>query len=444
MTHYIMQGENTMTKIAIIGAGSAFTKEIVVDILNIQDLHEGIFALVDIDESRLQLAQQLVEKLVELSGKKWSVLASTDRRKVIKDANFVINQIEVNGMETVKSEFEIPLKYGVKQCIGDTLGPGGLFKTLRTLPTWIEIIQDLEELCPQTMILNYTNPMSAVTLLTSKITNIPVVGLCHSIQNSSHRLAKYAGVPYEEMKWRAGGINHMSWFVELSHNGKDLYPELLEKIKDPKLLAKDPVRLDAMKYLGAFVSESSGHFSEYIPYYRKRQDLIDIHCNAGYNGATGFYADNWPIWRRENDEMILKQLSGAEPIDFKGSDEYAALIIEAVLNNKPKVIYGNVLNDGLISNLSQQGVVEVACMIDRNGIHPCHFGKLPEHLAALCRSNMSFFELAVSSVLEHDKEMAMHALMSDPLTAAVCSLDEIKAMFTELYEKERHLIAELN
>jgi alpha-galactosidase len=433
-----------MTKITIIGAGSAFTRELVVDILNIADLHGGVIALVDIDERRLQIAQRLVEKLISIAGKQWSVLASTDRREVLAGSNFVVNQIEVHGLETVKAEFEIPLKYGVKQCIGDTLGPGGLFKTLRTLPTWIEIIRDLEELCPQTMILNYTNPMSAVTLLTTKITNIPVVGLCHSIQNSSRQLAKYAGIPYEEMKWKAGGINHMSWFVELEHNNQDLYPVLLDRIKEPKLLAKDPVRLDAMKFLGAFVSESSGHFSEYIPYYRKRQDLIDEHCSVGYNGATGFYANNWPIWRQENDDLIEKQLSGAEPIDFSGSNEYAATIIEAVLNHVPKVIYGNVLNQGLISNLPQDGVVEVACMIDRNGIHPCHFGRLPEHLAALCRSNMSFFELAVSSVLEHDKEMAMHALMADPLTAAVCSLAEIKAMFNELYEHERHLIAELH
>ncbi|KPV56109.1 glycoside hydrolase family 4, partial [Paenibacillus sp. A3] len=270
-----------MTKIAIIGAGSAFTREIVMDIFGISGMDEGTIALVDIDPARLAIARGLVERIVEMTGKRWQVLASTDRREVLAGSNFVINQIEVVGLETVKYEFEIPLKYGVKQCIGDTLGPGGLFKTLRTLPSWIEIVRDVEELCPDTIILNYTNPMSAVTLLTSRITDIPVVGLCHSIQNSSRQLAKYAGVPYEELKWRAGGINHMSWFVELTHQGKDLYPVLLDKIQDPELLRKDPVRFDAMKYLGAFVSESSGHFSEYIPYYRKRQDLIDQHCSTG-------------------------------------------------------------------------------------------------------------------------------------------------------------------
>ncbi|MEC0210358.1 alpha-galactosidase [Paenibacillus ehimensis] len=432
-----------MTKIAIIGAGSAFTREIVVDIFGIEGMDEGIIALVDIDPARLAIARRLVERIVEMTGKHWQVLASTDRREVLAGSHFVINQIEVVGLETVKYEFEIPLKYGVKQCIGDTLGPGGLFKTLRTLPSWIEIVRDVEELCPETIILNYTNPMSAVTLLTSRITDIPVVGLCHSIQNSSRQLAKYAGVPYEELKWRAGGINHMSWFVELTHQGKDLYPVLLDKIQDPELLRKDPVRFDAMKHLGAFVSESSGHFSEYIPYYRKRQDLIDKHCSTGYNGATGFYANNWPIWRKKNDEEILQQLSGELPLEMKSSHEYAAVIIEAMVKNEPKVIYGNVVNQGLISNLPQDGVVEVACMVDRNGVNPCRFGRLPEHLAALCRSNMAFFELAVSAVLERDKDMALHALMVDPLTSAVCSLDEIKVMFEELYEAERAFVPEL-
>jgi alpha-galactosidase len=429
-----------MTKISIIGAGSAFTQDIATDILLIEGIEGGTIALVDIDAERLEIARKLVEKIIELSGKRWNVIASTDRREVIGGSQFVINQIEVGGLQTVRYEYEIPLKYGVNQCIGDTLGPGGLFKTLRTLPSWMDIIRDVEDLCPDSTILNYTNPMSAVTLLTSRVTSIPVVGLCHSIQNTSRQLAKYAGVPYEDMQWRAGGINHMSWFVELTHEGKDLYPVLREKIQNPDLLKKDPVRFDAMKYLGAFVSESSGHFSEYIPYYRKRQSLIDKHCSTGYNGATGYYADNWPIWRKENDEKIVKQLEGSLPIELAPSNEYAAIIIEAMLKNEPKVIYGNVPNEGLIHNLPGDGIVEVACMVDRNGVNPCRFGSLSEHLAALCRSNMAFFDLAVGAVLNNDKEMARHALMVDPLSAAVCSLDEISDMFDELYEAERDFI----
>lgn len=315
-----------------------------------------------------------------------------------------------------------------------------MFKTLRTLPAWLAIVKDIEELAPNATILNYTNPMSAVTLATTKVTTIPVVGLCHSIQNTSNDLARYLGIPYDELKWRAGGINHMSWFVELTHNGKDMYPVLREKMKDADLLAQDPVKFDAMQYLGAFVSESSGHFSEYIPYYRKRQDLIDKHCSTGYNGGTGFYANSWPTWRKENDEEIRRKLTGEDEIKLESSDEYAAVIIEGMVKNEPKVIYGNVLNQGLIENLKPDGVVEVACLVDRNGVHPTRFGRLPEHLAALCRTNQAFFELAVDAALNKDKEMAMHALMVDPLTAAVCSLGEIKAMFDELYEAERSYI----
>ncbi|MFB9277388.1 alpha-galactosidase [Cohnella cellulosilytica] len=433
-----------MNKVTIIGAGSSFTKDIVVDMINIPNLGDEVtIGLIDLDPVRLDLARQLVRKVVSLAGKNWSIVASTDRKEVLPGSNFVVNQIEVHGLQTVKYEYEIPLKYGVKQCIGDTLGPGGLFKTLRTLPAWLEIVRDIEAYCPECVILNYTNPMSAVTLATVKTTEIPVVGLCHSIQNTSSQLAKYLGVPYGELKWKAGGINHMSWFVELTRNGQDQYPELKERMKNPELLRKDPVRLDAMKYLGAFVSESSGHFSEYIPYYRKREDLLERHCGVGYNGGTGFYANNWPIWRRENDEQVLRRISGEEEISFESSNEYAAVIMDAMINNTPKVIYGNVANTGLIDNLSNEGVVEVACLIDRNGIHPTHFGRLPEHLAALCRSNMAFFDLAVTAVLNRDKEAAMHALMIDPLTSAVCSLEEIQAMFEELYEAEKPFIGEL-
>ncbi|WP_461367027.1 alpha-galactosidase [Candidatus Darwinibacter acetoxidans] len=431
-------------KISIIGAGSMFTRALTVDILTIEGLEEGVFALVDIDPKRLELAHKLVEMVIAKTGKNWKVISSTDRREVIADSDFVINQIEVSGLETVRLDYEIPLKYGVKQCIGDTLGPGGLFKTLRTLPAWIEIVRDIEDLAPGAMILNYTNPMSAVVLATTRITDLPVVGLCHSVQGTSRKLAEMLGVPYEELKWECAGINHMAWFTTLEHNGQDMYPVLKEKAKDPEFLALDPVRLDAMLYLGAFVTESSGHFSEYIPYYRKRQDLIDKHCGAGYDGETGFYATQWPTWRANTDREIQQLVSGEKELTLKRSHEYAAVIIEAVFKNEPAVIYGNVKNTGLIENLPQDGIVEVACMINRNGINPCYFGRLPEHLAALNRSNMAFFELAVESVLQKDREMAMRALMMDPLTAAVCSLSEIKAMFDELYEAQKDYIAELN
>lgn len=384
-----------MVKISIVGAGSMFTRHIVSDILHMGSADGGTIALIDVDAERLSIARQLVEHMIHTTGKNIKVVASTDRKQVLPDTDFVINQIEVNGLATVKSEFEIPLKYGVKQCIGDTLGPGGLFKTLRTLPAWIAMIRDFEQLCPKAIILNYTNPMSAVTLAAVRVTDMPVVGLCHSIQNSSAQLASYLDVPYEELEWKAGGINHMSWFVELGHKGRDMYPVLRERMKEPAILAKDPVRLDAMQYLGAFVSESSGHFSEYIPYYRKRPDLIEKFCGEGYQGGTGYYANNWPTWRKNNDEAAKQALLSKEEAVLPVSNEYAPVIIDAVVRNKEQTIYGNVRNKGLVDNLFDNGIVEVACVVDGSGVRPVPFGSLPEHLAALCRSNMSFFDLAV-------------------------------------------------
>jgi alpha-galactosidase len=429
-----------MIKVTIIGAGSSFTRYLATDIICTPGLDQGTLALVDIDARRLNLAHQLVERIIQLTGKDWKVESSINRRDVLKNSDFLINQIEVAGLDTVKKEFEIPLKYGVNQCIGDTMGPGGLFKTLRTLPSWLEIVKDIEELSPNAYILNYTNPMSAITLGTTRVTDMPVIGLCHSVQNTTKLLAKFLEVPYEELRWKCGGINHMAWITELTHKGQDMYPILFKKAEDPKFLAKDPVRLDAMKYLGVFVTESSGHFSEYIPYYRKRDDLIEKYCALGYNGETGFYANNWPKWREDTDNHVYNIATGAEPIKLEPGHEYAAIIINGIVNNDPKIIYGNIPNGGLIENLPSNGIVEVACLIDGTGIHPTKFGPLPEHLAALNRSNMAFFELAVSAVLNKDRDMAMRALLIDPLTAAVCSPSEIKAMFDEMYEAEKDYI----
>ncbi len=429
-----------MPRVTIIGAGSGFTRPLCTDILLIPELESGTFALVDIDAERLELAHQLVEKVIELIGKNWSVEASTDRCKVLADSDYVINTIEVSGLQTVRADNDIPLKYGVKQCIGDTIGPGGLFKGLRTIPVWVEILQDIERLCPKALVMNYTNPMSMMTLAGLKSSNLQIVGLCHSVQGTSKLLAEYLDVPYEDLKWRCGGINHMSWFTELSYQGEDMYPRLRERCKDPEIYERDPVRFETMLHFGYFVTESSGHFSEYVPYFRKRDDLIEKYCRDGYRGETNFYANNWPIWRREHDEHSRRYLSGEEQVPLQRSHEYASVIIEAAEANKPAVIYGSVLNKGLIEILPSDGVVEVACMIDRNGVNPCRFGALPPQLAALNRSNMAVYELGVKAALEHDRQAALHALLLDPLTAAVCSPAEIKQMFDELFEAEKEYL----
>ena len=426
-----------MVKVTLIGAGSAvFARQIVTDVLAIDGLDGGTFALVDIDAERLKLAHDISEKLVEATGKDWTVQSSTERNDVLAGTDFLVNSIEVAGLENVRHDYEIPLRYGVDQCIGDTIGPGGIFKALRTGPAWLEILRDAGRACPDAVVMNYTNPMSLLTLVARRATSMDVVGLCHSVQGTSEQLAGYLGVPLEELSFRVAGINHNSWFVGLESNDKDLYPELRERARKPELYEQDPVRFETMFHLGAFPTESSGHFSEYLPYFRKRPDLIERYARDGYLGESGYYANNWPAWRAENDEEIRRMLSGKEKLPLERSTEYAADVIEAITLGREKVVYGNVRNTGLIENLPD-GCVEVACLVDRNGIQPTHFGALPEQLAALNRSHMAVQELVVQALLQHDRQSALYALMLDPLTAAVCSLEEIRQMFDEMWEAQR-------
>ncbi|MBN1352021.1 alpha-galactosidase [candidate division KSB1 bacterium] len=427
-------------KITMLGAGSGFTQPLATDILHLNSITSGTFALVDIDGERLALARKLIEKIIQMMGKDWNVIASTDRTQVMGDSDYLINFIEVSGVDTVRYDNDIPLKYGISQCIGDTIGPGGIFKALRTVPPWLDILKDAEKLCPDALVLNYTNPMSIMTLAGIRSSCMPIIGLCHSVQGSSKQLAGYADIPYDELKWRCAGINHMAWFTELSHNGRDLYPELKENCLQSSLWEKDPVRFDMMRHFGYFVTESSGHFSEYVPYYRKRDELIDLYCREGYLGGRSFYANEWPTWRKNKDEKIARQLNGEEEIIIKRSHEYASIIIEAAETNQPAVVYGSVLNEGLVDNLPSNGVVEVACMIDRNGFNPCHFGSLPPQLAALCASNMAVYECTVEGILNKNKDAIYHALMLDPLSAAVASPKEIQLMADELFKAEREFL----
>src|SRR5207302_2044281 len=258
-----------MPKVTFIGAGSAvFARQLITDILAIDGLEDGVFALVDIDPNRLDLAKRIAERLVELKGKRWRVEASTDRNDVLKGTDYIINSIEVAGLKNVRFDYDIPMKYGVDQCIGDTIGPGGIFKALRTGPAWLDIVADVQREAPNAVVLNYTNPMSILTLAALRRTDLPVVGLCHSVQGTSRQLAEYLDIPYRELQWECAGINHNAWFTRLEHDDRDLYPKLRERARDPKIYEKDPVRFELMLHLGAFVTESSGHFSEYTPYFR--------------------------------------------------------------------------------------------------------------------------------------------------------------------------------
>jgi len=425
-------------RIAILGAGSTvFARQLVTDLLCTPGLERGSFALVDIDPARLELAHRAAEALVRSSGREWSVEASLDRTDVLQGCDYVINTIEVAGLRSVRHDYDIPLRYGVDQCIGDTIGPGGIFKMLRTGPAWLDILNDIERFCPQAVVMSYTNPMSALTLLALRATRLAVVGLCHSVQGTSRQLAGYLGIPYEELRFRCAGINHLAWFTELTWGGQDMYPRLRQAAADPQVYELDPVRFEMMLHFGAFVTESSGHFSEYVPYFRKQPELLARYTRSGYRGESGFYANNWPQWRSKAEESTRAMVDGASEIVLRRSLEYASLIVEAIESHRPAVIYGNVLNRGLIDNLPDGGCVEVPVLVDGNGLHPTHFGPLPAQLAALDAAHMSVHELMVQAVLQRDREAAVHALLLDPLTAAVCSPAEIRKMFDELWDAER-------
>jgi alpha-galactosidase len=427
-----------MSRIAIIGAGSTvFTTELVTDILLSPGLDRGSFALVDIDAERLELAHQITDHLIQVCGGGWTVEASIDRARVLSGSDYVINTIEVAGPANVRCDYDIPMKYGVDQCIGDTIGPGGIFKALRTLPDWLDILADVEHLAPNALVMNYTNPMSITVLTGLLASDLSIVGLCHSIPNTVMQLAVYLGLAFNEIAYRAAGVNHLAWITELTHKGEDLYPRLREAGDQAEIYEQDPVRFEMMRYLGAFVSESSGHSSEYVPYFRKRPDLVQQYCRSEYRGESGFYANNWPRWREQGDEAIRRVLAGEEEAEVNRGVEYASYLMEAIEANAPTAIYGNVLNTGLIDNLPQDGVVEVRCLVDSGGVQPVHFGELPVALAALCQQHMAVHQLVATAVLEEDRRAAFQALAVDPLTAAACSLAEIQAMFDEMAAAER-------
>lgn len=470
--------------VVFLGAGSTFCPKICRDVLTIEGADRGELRLVDIDADRLALTTKVVEQIIDDLGKQsgWSVKASTDRRAVLPGAHYAVCSVEVSGTDCVAWDNDIPLKYGVDQCIGDTIGPGGLFKGLRTVPVFLDILRDMRELCPGAVMLNYTNPMNMMVLAAGRaVPEVPVVGLCHSVQGTSHLLAEYADVPYDELDWECAGINHLAWFTKLQHHGKDLYEAVLyEKFRreleaglqeatqgkashddtDCKWGEKqeqpyqqyDLVRKDMCVHFGAFITESSGHLSEYLPYYRK-SDAGKALLRRDYHGGSRFYATNWPTWRKNMDDERRKWVSGEEKFDLNRSWEYGSWIIEAMEKNAPLRIHGNVMNHAtpvgrtswgetgkLITILPGDGCVEVACYVDKNGIQPTRYGALPPQMAHICASNMAMFDLAAQSIIERSKQAAAHALMLDPLCAAVLTPREIQSMTVEMFDAEREFL----
>ncbi|MBB6429143.1 family 4 glycosyl hydrolase [Algisphaera agarilytica] len=472
--------------VVFLGAGSTFCPKICRDILTIESADRGELRLVDIDADRLALTTQVVEKIISDLGKQggWSVQSTTDRRAVLPGAHYAVCSVEVSGLDCVAWDNDIPLKYGVDQCIGDTIGPGGLFKGLRTVPVFLDILRDMRELCPGAVMLNYTNPMNMMVLAAGRaIPEVPVVGLCHSVQGTSHLLADLAEVPYDELDWECAGINHLAWFTKLEHRGRDLYESrLFEQFRrdleagiaeaeagkasfdnrgdsngetaEKQYEFEELIRKDMCVHFGAFITESSGHLSEYLPYYRKSEEGKKL-LRLGYHGGSRFYASNWPSWRKHMDEQRNRWVTGEEAFDLNRSWEYGSWIIEAMEKNAPLRIHGNVMNHAtalgktsrgeagkLITNLPGDGCVEVACYVDKNGIQPTRYGSLPPQMAHICASNMAMFDLAAQSIIHRSKQAAAHALMLDPLCAAVLTPREIEMMTMEMFDAEREFLPE--
>ena len=469
--------------VTFLGAGSGFCTSLCRDVLLTPGLDRGEFRLVDTDTQRLGTMHKVIAKLIDDTDRSagWKVRSSADRREVLAGTDYAVCCVEVSGTACVAWDNDIPLKYGVDQCIGDTIGPGGLFKGLRTIPVFLDILRDMREMCPGAIMLNYTNPMSMMVLAAGRaVPEIPVVGLCHSVQGTSHLLADYAGVPYAEMEWECAGINHLAWFTKLAHKGENLYTKTLNaKFADEIAAARkeyadgialsdsrdnvrvkmdvpykmtDVVRKDMCVHFGAFITESSGHLSEYLPYYRKSEDGKKL-LRLAYDGGSRFYATNWPDWRKRADEHRERLVRGEEKIELKRSWEYASWIIEAREKDAPFRIHGNVMNNAeragvrgsgeggkLITNLPGDAAVEVACLVDRNGISPTRYGALPPQMAHVCRSNMAFIDLAAEACINKSKQAAIYALLLDPLCAAVCTPAQIQAMTLEMFEAEREFL----
>jgi alpha-galactosidase len=432
--------------ITLIGAGSmVFTRNLCNDIALTPALQKCTISLMDIDPGRLDQARQIVQTIIDLRGVDIQLEVTLDRREAIQGADYVITTFQQGGLDAYRLDIEIPQRYGVEQCVGDTLGPGGVFRALRTIPELIDLCHEMDEVAPDALLLNYVNPMAANCWAVESATGRPVVGLCHSVQMTSEMLAEWVDVPYEEVVFLCAGINHQAWFLEFRRGRDDLYPILWQAIDRPESYAREPIRIEVMKHFGYFVTESSGHASEYVPYFRKTAQMVneewvplfkDEHNFWFEHGRTGGYLHFCTRWFQEAQEDFQRMLAKVKDLPEKRTHEYGSFIIEAMETHQPVCIYGNVRNWGLIDNLPRGCCVEVPCLVDGNGIQPTSIGSLPVHLAAINRTNINVQESMVEAALRGDIEAVYHAVMLDPLTATVCTLPQVRSMVDDLIEAE--------
>ena len=426
-----------MKKFAFIGAGSLqFTSSCVRDLLTFPAFSECEFALMDINPENLFNIKRVVERIVsEMNCPGCKITATLDRAEALKDADGVLCTVFNGDIDIWQYDITIPKKYGVDVHIGDTRSVAGIFRALRNIPLMLDICKDIEKYCPKAVFLNYTNPMSMLCGAMQKYSNVEVTGLCHSVQGTAKMLASWLSVPYEELEYLCMGVNHQAFYTELKHKGEDLYPRLRERMNDPGILNAEQVRNEMFLKLGYYVTESSGHNSEYNQWFRKRPDLIEKYCTHGTNGNPGEYAFSLKARqeRRKNPaaqyENWLKQ-----DFDKNKSIEYAADIFNARFGDgKPFIFNGNVQNHGSIPNLPYDACVEVPVVADRMGFKTTIAGPLPDHLAILSNITARIENLVIEAAVNKSKDMVYRAVYSDPLASAVCSLDEMKNMCDELF-----------
>lgn len=430
-----------MVKVAIIGAGAiSAPKRFVSDLLSYPEMDGVEIALMDIDPARLETITEIAEILAADASIDADITPTGDREAALTGADYVINVIHVGGREPFENEIRIPESYGVTQAIGDTLGPGGVFRGLRTIPTLIDIATDMERLCPEAPFLNYTNPMAINCWAVDAATDIDVYGLCHSVQGTVSRIAQYLDITddrleaIDRIEYWVAGINHLAWVLDCRLDGRDLLPELAEAMTDPEIYEQDTVRFELMKHFGAFPTESSHHASEYLPYFRTDEATIEEMSGTGMAGRmpTATYLEGW-LDSTDKGEQDLEELYDPEQLGVSRSPEYPGQIVHSMETDTVRRMNINVRNTNeAIANLPATACVEVPCLVDGTGIHPCTVGELPSQLAALNRSNIHVQEHAVKAAIEGDREAVYHALQLDPLTSAVLTLPEIREMTDEL------------
>lgn len=428
-----------MRKFAFIGAGSLdFTNDLARDILSFDSFKDAHISLMDIDPNRLEYAKKGIQKIIDAGNYPAKVTATTDRREALQDADGVLITILQGGVDVWRHDIEIPKKYNVDINVGDTRGPSGIFRFLRTAPAMLEIIRDAEEVCPNAIVLNYTNPMAMLVSYLQEMSTMNITGLCHSVQGTAELLAGWINADIKDIDYTCAGINHQAFYLEFKHKGKDAYPALFDAVEKEEIAKEEILRINMFKHLGYFCTESSGHNSEYVAWYRKRPDLIEKYCThgTGWNpGVYGYILDEY-LGRENTWENEYQQWLDDPSVDLERGEEYASNIFNAIFGDKtPYFFNANIKNKGYITNVDEDVCVEVPVVVTDKGINSIKRVTLPDHLSIMVNNSAKIEQLVVDAAIEGNANKVFQAILFDPLTSAVLSMDEIREMVQEMLDK---------